>query len=105
MRNWWSKSASRGFFQQFKAKPEETIGRRIYELGNGQWNIPKLRTLLEEILKVNNSFDDFEVEHDFPGIGIKKMLLNARRLAYEQDAAGMILLAIEDLGVRGGLAA
>jgi two-component system CheB/CheR fusion protein len=91
------KSASRGFFQQFKARPEETIGRRIYELGNGQWNIPKLRTLLEEILRENNSFDDFEVEHDFPGIGVKKMLLNARRLTYERGDDGMILLAIEDV--------
>ena len=96
------KSASRSFYRKFKSSPEDTLGRRIYELGNGQWNIPKLRTLLEEILKENTGFDDFEVEHDFPAIGIKKMLLNARRLGFESKDGEMILLAIEEVPARVG---
>lgn len=70
--------------------------RRIYELGEGQWNIPRLRELLEEILPQNASFDDFEVVHDFPKIGRKKILLNARRLDEDDGRAHMILLAIEE---------
>jgi len=95
------KSASRSFYRKFRTTTEETLGRRIYELGNGQWDIPRLKTLLEEALKTNTSFDDFEVEHDFPNIGIKKMLLNARRLSHEGKDSEMILLAIEEVP-RGG---
>ena len=69
----------------------------VYDLGNGQWEIPKLRSLLEEILKQNSNFNDFEVEHHFPGIGKKKMLLNARRLKFEGDEGEMILLAMEEV--------
>jgi len=68
----------------------------LYELGDGQWNIPSLRELLEKILTTNASFQDFGVEHDFPGIGHKKMLLNARRVHREGIDTGRILLAIED---------
>ena len=70
---------------------------RYLDLGQGQWDIPALRTLLEEILRDNASFDDFEVEHVFPQIGRKKMLLNARRLAFGDETEQMILLAIEDV--------
>jgi PAS domain S-box-containing protein len=73
----------------------------IYELGSGQWNIPSLRTLLEEILPRDGSFQDFEVEHDFPGIGRRTMLFNAHRLRQDEDkAAKFILPAIEDVTVR-----
>jgi chemotaxis protein methyltransferase CheR len=66
-------------------------------LGGGQWNIPRLRQLLEEILPKDSHFRDFEVEQHFPSIGPKKMLLNARRLNFEKDNQQMILLAIEDV--------
>ena len=88
-------SASRAFYNVFKVKPENTIGRMIYELGNRQWDIPSLRTLLEQILPHDQSFDDFVVEHDFPVIGHHKMLLNARRIADNGGGTQMILLAME----------
>lgn len=90
------KTANHAFYGTFKMKPQDTIGQRIYELDNKQWNIPKLRVLLEEILRRNNSFNDLEVEHDFPELGKKKMLLNGRRLALDNQADEMILLAIEE---------
>jgi two-component system CheB/CheR fusion protein len=90
-------SASRAFYLIFKVTPEETEGLPIYEIGNQQWNIPSLRRLLEEILPNNTSFDDFEVDHYFPKIGRRAMLLNARRIYRESDHTQMILLAIQDI--------
>src|SRR3989338_9009848 len=72
--------ASRSFYQAFEVKSGETEGQFIYDLGNHQWDIPKLRHLLEEILPKTTSFDHFEIEHDFPHIGKRVMLLNARRI-------------------------
>ena len=89
-------TASRSFYQTFQVQPESTEGVLLYELGDGQWNIPSLRELLEKILTTNASFQDFAVEHDFPGIGHKKMLLNARKVYREDIDTGRILLAIED---------
>jgi two-component system, chemotaxis family, CheB/CheR fusion protein len=89
-------TASRSFYQTFQVQPESTEGVLLYELGDGQWNIPSLRELLEKILATNASFEDFAVEHDFPGIGHKKMLLNARKVYREDIDTGRILLAIED---------
>jgi PAS domain S-box-containing protein len=94
------KTASRSFYLTFKVKPEETEGRHIYKLGNGQWDIPRLRSLLEEILPQNTSFHDYEVEHDFPAIGPKIMLLNAHRLYRDGNHTELILLAIEDITER-----
>src|SRR5881392_2430133 len=74
------RSANRAFYQTFHVSPEETEGRLIYELGNGQWDIPDLRTLLEDIVPRSSAFNDFELEHDFPAIGRRVMLLNARKL-------------------------
>ncbi len=88
-------SASRAFYGNFKVKPENTVGRMIYELGNRQWDIPALRELLEQILQHDQSFDDFVVEHDFPVIGHHKMLLNARRIVDSAGDTQMILLAME----------
>jgi len=93
-------SASRSFYQTFKVKPEETEGRFIYDLGNRQWDIPKLRELLEDILPRHKAFDDFEVEHDFPTIGKRVMLLNARWIAREENKPQIILLALEDITQR-----
>jgi len=93
-------SASRSFYQIFEVTPGETEGQRIYELGNCQWDIPQLRKMLEEILLESSTFDGFEVEHDFPAIGRKTMLLNARRIYKEANRAQFILLAIEDISER-----
>jgi PAS domain S-box-containing protein len=90
-------TVSRSFYEFFKVKPEETIGNLIYDLGNRQWDIPKLRTLLEEILLRDNKFDDYEVEHEFSNIGHKIMLLNARRIVKKESGSQLILLAIEDI--------
>ena len=93
--------ASHSFYDFFKVTPDETIGTLIYDLGNGQWNIPKLRELLETILPQKTTFDDYEVEHDFSTIGKRIMLLNARQI---QGGFGVkeriILLAIEDITER-----
>jgi len=89
--------ANRSFYGSFKVTPQETLGKLIYDLGNRQWDIPKLRTLLEEILPKDNKFDDYEVEHVFTGIGHKVMLLNARRIIQKETASQTILLAIEDI--------
>jgi two-component system, chemotaxis family, CheB/CheR fusion protein len=93
-------SANEAFYKTFKILPGQTEGRLIYELGNHQWDIPKLRTMLEEILPRNSFFNDFEVAHDFPQIGRRAMLLNARRLNLEDGAPPMILLSIEDVTER-----
>ena len=69
------RSANRAFYQTFHVSPGETEGRLIYELGNGQWDIPDLRTLLEDIVPKSSVFDDFELEHTFPVIGRRVMLL------------------------------
>ena len=90
-------SANRSFYKSFKVTPAETIGNLIYDLGNRQWDIPKLRTLLEDILPKDNKFDDYEVEHVFSNIGHKIMLLNARRITHKEKGPQMILLAIEDI--------
>ena len=93
-------SANEAFYKTFKVRQDQTEGCLIYELGNHQWDIPKLRTMLEEILPRNSFFDDFEVTHDFPQIGKRTMLLNARRLNLEDGAPPLILLSIEDVSER-----
>jgi PAS domain S-box-containing protein len=93
-------SVNHSFYQTFKVKPEDTKGKLIYDLGNRQWNISKLRVLLEEIIPRDNKFQNFEVEHEFPTIGRKIMLLNARQIYSKGIGAQMILLAIEDITER-----
>jgi two-component system, chemotaxis family, CheB/CheR fusion protein len=88
--------ANRTFYETFRARREETEGRLIYELGNGQWNIPELRELLENILPANSTFRDFEVTHEFEHVGRKVMLLNASEIFNPNAQARTILLAIED---------
>jgi len=90
-------SASRSFYEFFKVNPKETVGQLIYDLGNKQWDIPRLRELLETILPLKATFDDYEVEHDFAGIGRRTMLLNARRIPNPPEKLKVILLAIEDI--------
>ena len=93
-------TVSRSFYEVFKVKPEETVGQLIYDLGNKQWDIPKLRELLEDILPQKAIFDDYEVEHDFLGIGRRIMLLNARQIQRVSGKERIILLAIEDITER-----
>jgi signal transduction histidine kinase len=91
-------SANRSFYQTFKETPRETLGKLVYDLGNRQWDIPRLRMLLEEILPKRTHFSNFEVEHDFPEVGHKVMRLNARQIRQEGIIGRkMILLAAEDI--------
>lgn len=87
---------NRSFYRAFRTAPEEAENRYLFELGNGQWNIPRLRSLLRKVLPGKTAFRDFKVTHDFPGIGRKTMLINARRLGGKARKQGMILLAIEE---------
>ena len=93
------RSANRAFYQTFHVSPEETEGRLIYELGNGQWDIPDLRTLLEDIVPKSSVFDDFELEHTFPAIGRRVMLLNARKLQAGRHGE-LLVLAMGDVTER-----
>ena len=93
-------TANHSFYATFSVKPDETEGVLIYDLGNRQWNIPKLRELLENILPENARFHDFKVEHTFETIGCKIMHLNARRIYSGCDQNYLILLAIEDVTER-----
>jgi PAS domain S-box-containing protein len=92
--------ANRSFYRAFKVKLEETEGKLIYDLGSRQWDIPKLRELLEDILPKTTSFDNFEVEHVFPDIGKRIMLLNACRIYLEANRTKLIILTIEDITER-----
>ncbi|MBC8440000.1 MAG: sigma 54-interacting transcriptional regulator [Deltaproteobacteria bacterium] len=89
--------ANPSFYKTFCVNPEETEGTLIYDLGNGQWNIPRLRELLEQALPETSVYNDFEVEHDFETIGPKIMHLNARKIYRESNHTQLILLAIEDV--------
>jgi PAS domain S-box-containing protein len=88
--------ANRSFYRFFKVTSKETSDQHLYDLGNRQWNIPKLRELLERILPEKESVEDFEVEHSFQTIGTKIMLLNARQIYLKKHASRLILLAIID---------
>src|SRR4051794_15039511 len=76
-------SASRSFYLTFQVSPAETQDRLVYDLGDGQWDIPALRNLLEKIVPEKAVLDGYEVEHEFPTIGRRIMLLNARKVFYE----------------------
>jgi len=90
-------SANRAFYQTFRTSPAETEGCHIYELGNRQWDIPAMRTLLESAIPQQRSVEKFELDHVFPSIGRRKMLVNARKILHPGDHDGIILLAIEDV--------
>src|SRR4051794_33507278 len=93
------RSANRAFYQTFHVSPGETEGHLIYELGNGQWDIPDLRTLLEDIVPKSSVFDDFELDHTFPAIGRRVMLLNARKLQAGHHGE-LLVLAMGDVTER-----
>jgi two-component sensor histidine kinase len=94
--------ASRSFYMRFKLDKQDVHGRPVYALGDGQWNIPELRSLLETILPQHAVMEAYEVEQDFSGIGRRTLLLNARKIFYEGKSQTMILLAIEDVTERRG---
>ncbi|MFT7197974.1 MAG: two-component system CheB/CheR fusion protein, partial [Marinoscillum sp.] len=91
------KSANKTFYETFNVKEEDTEGVLLYDLGNKQWNIPRLRELLEDLLPKNTHFHDFEIKHTFHLIGEKTMLLNARRIIQKMNHEELILLAIADI--------
>ena len=89
------RTANEAFYRAFQVSAEQTVGRLVFDLGNGQWSIPKLRSLLEEVLPENRSFKDYEVSHDFEKLGRRTMLLSGRQVQH----LDLILLAIEDITV------
>jgi two-component sensor histidine kinase len=93
-------SASRSFYRTFAMAPRNTIGRMFYELDDGQWDIPALRRLLEDVIPGHRTIEAYEVEHDFPTIGRRIMLLNARQVFDEAHPNSTLLLAIEDVTQR-----
>ena len=92
--------ANRSFCQIFAVAPKETVGRKLYELGNGQWDIPKLRAALETIISGRKTIEAFEVDQSFPSIGRRVMVLNARKVYRPGNKIQQILLAIEDVTER-----
>lgn len=95
-------AANESFYRTFQVERKDTERKVVYELGNGQWNIPALQKLLEDILPKNTFFKGFEVDHEFPFIGRKVMILNAREIHFKEDVSSkefppIILLAIEDI--------
>jgi two-component sensor histidine kinase len=96
-------AANRSFYAMFKVSPQDTQGRLLYELGDGQWDIPTLRALLEKIIPERGVMDDYEVEHEFPGLGHRTMHLNARQVFYEGGADTTILVGIADVSERRSL--
>ncbi len=94
------RTANKAFFDTFKVTKEETYEKKIFDLGNGQWDIPKLKELLLDILPRDTQFHDFEITHIFEDVGEKTMLLNARRIVLEKYKTELILLAIEDITER-----
>jgi two-component system CheB/CheR fusion protein len=90
-------NASPAFYKAFKVGPAETLDRQLKDLGDGQWNLPALLKQLKELPPTHGEFDGFEVQHNFPGLGPKTMLLSARKLSSEGNGDGTILLAIDDV--------
>jgi two-component sensor histidine kinase len=92
--------ASRSFYRAFQIGPQDMQGMLLHELGDGEWDIPALRTLLERVAPDDSIVEGFQVEHDFPRLGRRIMLLNARKVFYEQHGTDTILVAIEDITER-----
>ena len=93
-------AASSSFYSSFRVWPEDTQGRLLYTLGDGQWDIPKLRVLLEQIIPQHGAMTHYHVEHEFPDLGKRTMVLNARQVVYKAGAEDSILLGIEDITER-----
>lgn len=94
------RAANPAFFRAFKTEAEATVGRSLFELGDGQWDVPELRELLEAVLPRDGTVEGFEVDHDFPRLGPRFMVVNARRLEVRGAGGELILLAIQDMTER-----
>ncbi|MES2138529.1 MAG: CheR family methyltransferase [Bacteroidota bacterium] len=94
------KSANKSFYDKFHLKEDTTEGVPLYELGNRQLNIPRLRKLIEDVYSKGKGFEDFEVKLKFPGAGEKIMLLNAKRIVQSSHNEHLILLAFHDITER-----
>lgn len=92
--------ANRAFYDMFQTTAAATDGQSLFELGDGQWNVARLHSVLDEVLQTETGFSDIEVEHVFPVIGRRVVMLNARRIAFQGDSAPLILLAIHDITAR-----
>ena len=90
-------AANRAFFSQFRTTPADTIERVLFELGNGQWDIPELRRLLREVLPAHQEIEGFPVEHEFPELGVRNMLLNACEIVRPDEHEYLIMLALDDV--------
>ncbi|MEO8613440.1 MAG: ATP-binding protein [Chloroflexota bacterium] len=93
-------AANPAFYRSFQVLPEDTIDQSLYQLGKGQWNIPELRVLLEEVIRKQQTFEGFEITHNFPSLGSRTVVLNAHSIHQENGAGHMIVLAIEDITER-----
>jgi chemotaxis protein methyltransferase CheR len=93
-------AASRSFYSAFKVSPENTQGKSLYALGDGQWDIPKLWVLLEKIIPEHGVMEGYEVEHEFPDLGQRTISLGARQVFYDGDADTTIMLGMEDVTER-----
>ncbi len=90
------RTANPAFYSMFHLESQDTGGRLIYEIGGGQWNIPRLRQLLEDVLPKQSWMRDYEIEQDYKGIGVRKILLHAREIR-QGSGERMILLAVDDV--------
>jgi len=88
-------AASRSFYKKFRETHKNTEGKKFYDLGNGQWNIPKLRLLLEKVIPKSKSVEEYEVDHDFPFLGARTMLLNARQVRYDNGRKKMLISILD----------
>jgi nitrogen-specific signal transduction histidine kinase len=93
-------NASRSFFETFKVNRDETIGQSLFKLGNGQWDIPALRLLLRDVVPKSVVVEGYEVEHDFPVLGRRRMILSARKLFHPDNNSTTLLLSMEDATTR-----
>jgi diguanylate cyclase (GGDEF)-like protein len=96
-------AANRTFYRTFQVSPSETVGRFIFELGNGQWNIPDLRKQLDQVLSMGSMIEAFEVNHEFLTIGFKSLLLNAQEVLLSYTTRKTILLAMKDITTQKSL--
>jgi two-component system CheB/CheR fusion protein len=93
-------TANQAYYKNFAVTPEKIENKYLFDLQDGLWNLPKLRQLLEEIIRESGMFSDFEIDYEAPGVGRRSMLLNARRVAREESETQLILLAVEDISAR-----
>jgi hypothetical protein len=91
------RAANKSFYEVFRVSPEVTLERPLYSLGDGQWDIPVLRAALRDLAFQGTAFEDLAVEHEFPNIGLRRMVLNGRRLDFRSGSEPLILLAIEEI--------